>query len=111
MVITGPRVDVIEDHSTFFWCDAFLDDSGYTFPKQLSFYHSKGFGSTDDLSSLFFILWEFLPKDIRNVWHCPVGSDDQNLRDQVDHGWDFDFSRICGTLRLRGLLSERIFLN
>ena len=111
MVTTGPRVDVVEDHLTFFWCYAFLADSGYAFPEQLSSYHSKGLGSTDDLSSLFFILWEFLPKDIRNVWHCLVGSDDQNLRDQVDHGWDFDFSRICGTLRLRGLFSERIFLN
>ena len=111
MVATGPRVDVVEDHSTFFWCYAFLADSGYAFPEQLSSDHSKGFGSTDDLSSLFFILWEFLPKDIRNVWHCPVGSDDQNLHDQVDHGWDFDFSRISGTLWLWGLFSERIFLN
>ena len=111
MVTTGPRVDVVEDHSTFFWCYAFLADSGYAFPEQLSSYHSKGFGSTDDLSSLFFILWEFFPKDIHNVWHCPVGSDDQNLHDQVDHGWDFDFRRICGTLRLRELFSERIFLN
>ena len=108
---TGPRLDVIEDHSTFFWCYAFLTDSSHAFPEQLSSYHSKGLGSTDDLSSLFFILWEFLPKDIRNVWHCPVGSDDQNLHDQVDHGWDFDFSWICGALRLRGLFSERIFLN
>ena len=111
MVATGPRVDVVEDHSTFFWCYAFLADSSHTFSEQLSSYHSKGFGSTDDLSGLLFILWEFLPKDIRNVWHCPVGTDDLNLHDQVDHGWDFDFSRIGGALWLWGLFSERIFLN
>ena len=111
MVTTGPRVDAIEYHSTFFWCYAFLADSSYTFSEQLPSYHSKGFGTSDDLSGLLFILWEFLPKDIRNVWHCPVRSYDQNLHDQVDHGWDFDFSRICGTFRLWGLLSERIFLN
>ena len=111
MVTTGPKVDVVEDHSTFFWCYAFLADSSYTFSEQLSSDHSKGFGSTDDLSSLLLILWEFSPKDIRNVWHCPVGSDDQNLRDQVDHGWDFDFSRIRGTFRLRGFFGERILLN
>ena len=111
MVTIGPRVDVIEDHSTFFWCYAFLAGSSYTFSEQLSSYHSKGFGSTDDLPSLFFILWEFFPKDVRNVRHCPVGSDDQNLHDQVDHGWDFDFSRISGTFWLWGIFSERIFLN
>ena len=91
---TGPRVDVVEDHSTFFWCDAFLADSGYTFPKQLSFYHSKRFGSTYDLSGLFFVFWEFFPENVCDVRCCPVGSDDQNLHDQVDHGWDFDFSRV-----------------
>ena len=111
MVTTGPRVNIIEDHSAFFSRDAFLADSGYTFSEQLLSYHSKGFGLTDDLSSLFFILWKFFPNNVCNVWHCPVGSDDQNLHDQVDHGWDFDFSRICGTLRLWGLFSERIFLN
>ena len=58
MMTTGPRVDVIEDRSTFFWSYAFLADSSHTFPEQLSSYHSKGFGSTDDLSSLFFILWK-----------------------------------------------------
>ena len=94
MVATGPRVDVIEDHSTFFWCYAFLTDSSHAFPEQLSSYHNKGLGSTDDLSSLFLVLWEFFPKDVRNVRHCPVGSNGQNLHDQVDHGWDLDFSRI-----------------
>ena len=79
MVTTGPRMDVVEDHSTFFWCYAFLADPGCTFSEQLSSYYSKGLGSTDDLSSLFFILWELFPKDICNVWHCPVGSDDQHL--------------------------------
>ena len=100
MVATGPRVNIIEDHSAFFWCDAFLADSSYTFSEQLSSYHCKGFGSSDDLSSLFFILWKFFPKNVCNVWYCLVGSDDQNLHDQVDHGWDFDFSRICGALGL-----------
>ena len=63
----GPRVDVVEDHSTFFWRYAFLSDSSHAFPEQLSPYHSKGLGSMDDLPSLFFVLWEFLPKDVRNV--------------------------------------------
>ena len=111
MVTTGPRVDVIEDHLTFLWCYAFLADSSYTFSEQLPSYYSKSFGSADDLSSLFFVLWEFPPEDVRNVWHCPVGSDDQNLHDQVDHGRDFDFSRISGALGLRGLFCERIFLD
>ena len=74
MVTTGPRVDIIEDHSTFFWCYAFLTDSSHTFPEQLPSYHSKGLGSTDDLSSLFLVLWELFPKDVRNVRHCLVGS-------------------------------------
>ena len=78
---TGPRVDIIKDYLTLFWCYAFLADSGYAFPEQLSSYHSKGLGSTDDLPSLFFVLWEFLPKDVRNVRHSPVGSNDQNLHD------------------------------
>ena len=111
MVTTGPRVDVVEDHSTFFWCYAFLADSGYAFPEQLSSYHSKGLGSTDDLSSLFFILWEFLPENTRNIRHCPIMNDDQNFHDQVDNGWDFNFSRISGALRLWGFFGERIFLN
>mgnify|MGYP005829037661 CR=1 FL=1 len=81
MVTTGPRVDIILDHSTFFWRDAFLADSSYTFSEQLTFYHGKGFRSSDDLSSLFFILWKFFPKNVCNVRHCPVGSDDQNLHD------------------------------
>ena len=111
IVTTGPRVNIIEDHSAFFWRDALLADSSCTFSEQLSLYHSKGLRSPDDLSSLFLILWEFLPKNLSNVWHCPVGSNDQNLHDQVDHGWDFDFSRICGTLGLWRLFSERIFPN
>ena len=81
MVATGPRVDVVEDDLTFFWCYAFLTDSSHAFPEQLPSYHNKGIGSTDDLSSLLFILWEFLPKDIRNVWHCPVESNNQNIHD------------------------------
>ena len=85
MVTTGPRVDVIEDHSTFFWCYAFLTDSSHAFSKQLSSYYNKGLGSTDDLSSLFLILWEFFSEDVHNVGHCPVGSDDQDFHDQVDH--------------------------
>ena len=43
MVTIGPRVDIIEDHSAFFWRDAFLADSNYTFSEQLPSYHSKGF--------------------------------------------------------------------
>ena len=58
---TGPRVDVIKDYSTFLWRYAFLTNSSRAFSVQLSLYHSKGFGSTDDLSSLFFVLWEFFP--------------------------------------------------
>ena len=73
MVATGPRVDVVEDHSTFFWCYAFLADSSYTFSEQVSSYYSKGFGSSDDLSSLFLILWKFFPKNVCNVRHCPIG--------------------------------------
>ena len=111
MVATGPRVDIVKNYLTFFWRYTFLTDSSRAFSEQLSLYHGKGFGSTDDLSSLFFILWEFLSKNVRDIRYCPVGSDDQNLHDQVDHGWDFDFSQICGTLRLQGLFSERIFLN
>ena len=111
MVTTGPRVDIIEDHSTFFSRDALLSNSSNTLSEKLSTYHGEGFGSTDNLMGLIFIFQEFLPKDIRNVWHCPVGSDDQNIHDHVDYGWDFDFSRISGTLWLWGHLSERIFLN
>ena len=110
MVTTGPRVDVVEDHSTFFWCCAFLADSSHTFPEQLPSYHSKSFGSTDDLSSFLFILWELFPKDVHNVGRRPVGSNGQNLHEQVDHGRDFDFSRISGDLWLWGFFSERIFL-
>ena len=111
MVTTGPRMDVVEDHLTFFWCYAFLADPSCTFSEQLTSYYSKVLGSTDNLSSLFFIFWELFPKDICNVWYCLVGSDDQHLHDQVDHGWDLNFSQICGTLRLRGLFIEGIFLN
>ena len=81
MVTTGPRVDFIEDHSTFFRCYAFLAYYSYASFEQLPPYHSKSFGSADGLSGLFFVLWEFLPKDVRNVRHRPVGSDDQNLHD------------------------------
>ena len=111
MVTTGPRVDVIEDHLTFFWRYVFLTDSSHAFLEQLPSDHSKGRGSMDDLSSLFFVLWEFLPKDVCNVRHCPVGSNGQNLHDQVDHSWDLDFSRFHGARGLRGLFSERVFLN
>ena len=31
MVTTGPRVDVVEDHSTFFWCYELLSNFGSTF--------------------------------------------------------------------------------
>ena len=108
---TGPRVDVIEDHSTFFRRYAFLSNTSHTFSEQLSSYHNKGFRSTDDLSSLFFIFWEFPSKNVCDIWYYPIGGDDQNLHNQIDYGWNLDFSRIGGTLRLWGLFSEGIFLN
>ena len=58
---TGPRVDIVKDYPTFFWRYTFLTDSSRAFSVQLSLYHSKGFGLTDDLSSLFFILRELFP--------------------------------------------------
>ena len=58
---TGPRVDIIKDYLTFFWCYTLLTDSSRAFPIQLPLYDCKGLGLTDDLSSLFFILWEFFP--------------------------------------------------
>ena len=96
---TGPRVDVIKDHSTFFWRYAFLTGSSHAFPEQLSSYHSKGLGSTDDLSSLLHILWEFFLEDVRNVGHFLVGSNGQNLHDHVDHGWT---STLVGSVALLG---------
>ncbi len=111
MVATGPRVDIIKDYPTFLWCYALLTDSGYAFPEQLSSYHSKGFGSTDDLSSLFLILRELFSQDIRDIWNCLVGNDHQDLHDQVDHCWDFNLSRICDTLGLWSFFGERIFFD
>ena len=61
MMATGPRVDIVKDYPTFFWRYTFLTDFSRAFSVQLSLYHGKGFGSTDDLSSLFFILWELFP--------------------------------------------------
>ena len=61
MVTTGPRVDIVKDYPTFFWRYTLLADSSRAFSVQLSLYHGKGFGSADDLSSLFFILWELFP--------------------------------------------------
>ena len=61
MVAALALMDVFEDHSTFFWCYAFLADSSYTFSEQLPYDHSKGFGLMDDLSSLFLVFWEFFP--------------------------------------------------
>src|SRR3989337_3914038 len=106
MVTTGPRVDIIEDHSAFFWSDAFLNDPSNTFSVELSTHSCEGFGSTDNLTSLFFILWKFFPENICNIWHRPIGNNDQNLHDQVDHSWNFNSSRISGALRLWGLFRE-----
>ena len=64
---TGPRVDIIKDDSTFFWCYAFLTNSSRAFSVQLSPYHGKGLRSADDLSSLFFVLREFFPEYIRDI--------------------------------------------
>ena len=72
---TGPRVDVIKDYSTFLWRYAFLTNSSRAFSVQLSPYHGKGLRSADDLSSLFFVLWEFFPQDIRDIWYYPIWSD------------------------------------
>ena len=58
---TGPRVDIIKDYLTFFWRYTLLTDSSRAFSIQLSLYDCKGLGSMDDLSRLFFILWEFFP--------------------------------------------------
>ena len=111
MVTTGPRVDIIENHSTFFWHDASLSNSSNTLSVKLSTYHGKGFGSTDNLTGLIFILWKLFSEKICDIWYRPIGADDQNLHDQVDHGWDFDLSRISRTFGLWGLFREGIFLN
>ena len=108
MVTTGPRVDVVEDHSTFFRCNAVLSDSGNTFSVKLSTHYCESFRSTDNLTGLFFILWELFPENICNIWHRPIGNDDQNFHDQVDHGWNFNLSLVSGTFRLPGLFHERI---
>ena len=108
---TGSRVDIVKDYPTFFWRYIFLTDSSRAFSVQLSLYHGKGLRSVDDLSCLFFVLWEFFLQDIRDVRHCLVGSDDQCFHDQVDHRWNFYFSRICETFWLRSFFGKRIFLN
>ena len=77
----GPRVDVVENHSTFFRCYAFLADSSRTFSVQLSSHDGEGFGSADDLSSLFFILGELFPQNISDIGHCPAGRDHPNFHD------------------------------
>src|SRR3954462_15841709 len=81
MVTTSPRVDIIKDYLTLVWCYTLLTDSSRAFSIQLSFYDCEGFGSTDDLSSLFLVLWEFFPQDIRDVRYRPVGSDCQDFHD------------------------------
>ena len=81
MVTTGPRVDIIWDHSTFFRGDAALSDSRDTLPVELTLNGSEAFGSTDDLTRLLFILWEFLPEQVCYVRHSPVGRDHQDLHD------------------------------
>ena len=81
MVTTGPRVDIIKDYPTLFWCYALLTDSSRAFSIQLSLYDCEGLGSADDLSSLFLVLREFFPQDIRDVWYRLNGSDSQDLHD------------------------------
>ena len=78
---TGPRVDIIKDYLTLFWCYTLLTDSSRAFSIQLSLYDCKGLGSMDDLSSLFFVLREFLSQDIRDVRYRPVRGDCQNFHD------------------------------
>ena len=58
---TGPRVDIVKDYPTSLWRYTLLTNSSRAFSVQLSLYHGKGFGSMDDLSSLFFVLWELFP--------------------------------------------------
>ena len=111
MVTTGPRVDVVENHSTFFWRDAPLINSSNTLSVKLSTYYREGFGSTDNLTCLIFIFWKLFPKNISNIRYCLIRNDDQNLHDQVDHGWNLDLSRIGRTFWLWGLFCERILLN
>ena len=78
---TGPRVDIIKDYLTFLWCYTLLTDSSRAFSIQLSLYDYKGLGLTDDLSSLFFVLREFLSQDIRDVRYRLVRGDCQNFHD------------------------------
>ena len=78
---TGPRVDIIKDYLTFFWCYALLTDSSRAFSIQLSLYDCEGLGSADDLSSLILVLQEFFPQDICDVWYRLVKSDGQDLHD------------------------------
>ena len=67
MVTIGPRVDIVQDHSAFFRGDAALSHSCDTFSIKLSFYYGETLRMTDYLESLIFILWEFLPEQVRDV--------------------------------------------
>src|SRR3990170_8325126 len=111
MMTTSPRVNFLQDQSTFFGSDASLSDTGHAFSVQLSIHDCERLGSADNLSSLNFILWEFTSEYVCYVGHRPIGSNHQNLHNKIYDCWDINFSRIGGAHRLLGLFSERIFLN
>ena len=81
VVDTSPRVNLIQNQSTLLWGDAALRDSCDTLPVELTLNDGESLGPTDNLARFFFILWEFLPEQIRYVRHSPVGDDHQDLHD------------------------------
>ena len=60
----SPRVDFIQDQSTFLWIDAALGDSSDAFSVELTLNDCERFGSADDLVRFFFVFWEFLSEQI-----------------------------------------------
>ena len=73
MVATSPRVNLIQNQSTLLSGDVALSDSSDTLPVELTLNDGYSLGPTDNLARFFFILQEFLPKQIRYVWHSPLG--------------------------------------
>ena len=66
------RVDFVHDQSTFLWSDAALSDSGDAFSVEQTLDDSERLGSADDLVCFLLIFREFLPEQVRYVWHSPV---------------------------------------
>ena len=64
VVAASPRVDFIQDQSTFLWSDATLSDSSDAFSVELTLNDCERFGSADDLARFFFVFWEFLSEQI-----------------------------------------------